>query len=281
MMPTRHILHTDPIDLAYLAWGMPEETPLLLLHGLADHAGVWASLGDTLASRCAMIAPDLRGHGHSSKPETGYRFTDHIHDLNALMDELGWTSAHVLGHSWGGKVACVWATHQPERFKSLMLLDPFFNGTLPGWTKVTFPIFYRVLPFLKTMGPFERYEDAEALAKTLKQYRGWSEVQQQVFADSVEQKPDGTWGNRLAIAARDEIFEDVMQVAGVSRPLDLPALFIKPKRGLNRSALQLAPYRKYLTRLQLAEVPGNHWAHVVEPDAVTGAIAQFLGAVQD
>jgi pimeloyl-ACP methyl ester carboxylesterase len=233
-------------------------------------------LGASLAASFAVVAPDLRGHGQSSKPVAGYRFADHMSDLNGLMDAMGWRSAHILGHSWGAKLACVWATQQPERFKSLMLLDPFFNGTLPGWMKMTFPFFYRVLPFLKTMGPFECYDEAEALAKSLKQYRGWTEFQQQVFVDSVEQKPNGTWGNRLAIAARDEIFDDVMRVAGVSRPLDIPALFIKPEKGLNRSALQLAPYRKYLTNLQVVEVPGNHWAHMVEPVAVTGAIAQFL-----
>lgn len=275
-MPTRHLFSTGTIHLSYLAWGTPEGVPLLLLHGLADHAGVWAALGEALSPQCAVVAPDLRGHGQSSKPATGYRFTDHIHDLNALMDDLGWGRAHVLGHSWGGKLACVWATRQPERFKSVMLIDPFFNGTLPGWMKVTFPIFYRVLPFLKTMGPFASYKEAETLAKSLKQYRGWSAFQQQVFVDSVEEKSDGTWGNRLAIAARNEIFEDVMRVAGVSRPVDLPALFIKPQKGLNRTALQLAPYRKYLTNLHLIDVPGNHWAHLVEPEAVHGVIAHFL-----
>ena len=277
-MSIRQCFSYGNIQISYLEWQHPNSDRVLLLHGLADHAGVWQSLGDYLSQTHTVIAPDLRGHGQTSKPETGYTFADQIQDLNALMDYLSWTDAHVLGHSWGGKLACVWATQQPNCFRSLMLLDPFFNGTLPPWLKITFPFFYQVLPFLKTMGPFKSYGEAENLAKTLKQYRGWSDFQRQVFIDSVEEKSDGTWGNTLAIAARNEIFEDVMRVAGVNSPIDMPSLFIKPKAGLNRSSLQLAPYRKYLQNLQIVEVPGNHWAHLVEPDALNRVVAHFLSS---
>jgi pimeloyl-ACP methyl ester carboxylesterase len=48
-----------------------------LLHGLADHSLVWSSLGDYLASDYQIIAPDLRGHGESDKPEFGYSFQNY------------------------------------------------------------------------------------------------------------------------------------------------------------------------------------------------------------
>lgn len=275
--PTRRSQQLNQIELSYLEW--QGETPLLLLHGLADHGLVWSKLGDSLQGKYHVIAPDLRGHGNSSKPETGYQFNDYIADLNALCDAHNWSKVHVLGHSWGAKLAAIWATQQPERFRSLMLADPFFIGTLPSVWQYTFPIGYKVLPFLKMLGSFQSYEQAAAIAKNLKQYRGWNEWQEAIFRESLEQNPDGTWQSKFVKRACDEIFLDVLKVNGLTRELDLPSLFIQPEGGLNRLEVQFKPYRKYLKNLHWQTVKGNHWAHIVEPESFNQAIATFLDSI--
>ena len=108
MKSERYSLSLPNIQLSYLEWDEGTK-PLLLLHGLADNALVWASLGDYLASEYHIIAPDMRGHGDSSKPEDNYSFTSTIADLEALMDHLEWGSTHIVAHSWCGKLACIWA----------------------------------------------------------------------------------------------------------------------------------------------------------------------------
>lgn len=271
----RQILNLPQVNLSYLEWNRGQE-PVLLLHGLADHSVVWVSLAEFLGDRYHCIAPDLRGHGDSSKPDRGYRCDDIIADLEALMNDLGWASAHIVAHSWSAKVATIWARQLPQRFRSLVLVDPFFIGRMPSWMKLTFPLLYQVLPFLKTMGPFVSYEQAEQQARQLKQYRGWSEFQQAAFQSGMEQKPDGSWGSKFVVQARDEIFEDVMQVAGLTEVLEIPTLFLQPEAGLNRTAWQLQSYRTYLKNLQIQKIPGNHWAFLVEPTAFNEAIAVFL-----
>lgn len=281
----RKTLHTDSIDLSYLEWspgsGAEKEgdrTPILLLHGLADHAGVWAMLAPVLATHHPVVAPDLRGHGDSSKPDSGYDCDQILADLTTLMDHLGWSSAHIIGHSWSAKLACIWATRHPEQFQRLVLIDPAFTGKFPGWTRVTFPLFYRVLPFLKMMGPFSSYEDAKTQAQTLKQYKGWTEHQQQVFQASIEQKTDGRWGSKFCEAARDGVFEDFTQVAGLTGTIPIPTLFIRPEKGLNRSNAQLTPYKRSIPNLRIETVPSNHWAFLLEPTIVNEKIADFLMA---
>lgn len=274
-MSLRQTLTWKGIKISYLEWDRGRE-PLLLLHGLADHALVWSSLGDSLAANYHVIAPDLRGHGDSSKPATGYSCEEIIADLEALMTSLGWQDAHILGHSWGGKLASVWATKSPQRFRSLILVDPFFIDRLPSWLKFTFPWLYRVLPFLKGMGPFPSYQAAEQTAKQLKQYRDWSPLQQQVFQASVEQKNDGSWGSKFTVAARDRIFTEVMQVAGLSKNLTIPTLLITPEQGLNRTAWQLKPYYRYLSNLEIKTIAGNHWVFLVNPQEFNQTISQFL-----
>ncbi|HAG79649.1 MAG TPA: alpha/beta hydrolase, partial [Cyanobacteria bacterium UBA12227] len=124
-MPLRQTLSLPDIQLSYLEWNQGQE-PLLLLHGLADHALVWSSLGDYLANRYHIIAPDMRGHGESSKPENNYTFDCAIADLEALMNHVGWSSAHIIGHSWTGKLAAIWARENPKRLRSMILVDPIF-----------------------------------------------------------------------------------------------------------------------------------------------------------
>ena len=274
-MPQRQTFTSNSMEISYLQWS-DRGMPLLLLHGMADHALVWSSLGDYLSSNYQVIAPDLRGHGESGKPATGYHFQDYIGDLRALINHLGWTQAHILGHSWSAKIAAIWATQQPEVFKSLILVDPFFIDKMPSWIRITFPILYQVLPFLKITRSFDSYQSIEAIARQLKQYKGWSNLQQEVFKNAIEQKADGSWSSKFTLSARGEIFEDVMGFAGLTKTLDIPSLLILPQQGLNRTAWQIQSYKKYLTSLEIKKIPGNHWAFLGEPETFNQAVAEFL-----
>jgi haloacetate dehalogenase len=142
--------------------------------------------------------------------------------------------------------------------------------------KVTFPLLYRVLPFLQGMGPFASYEQALNQARQLNLYQGWSSLQQQVFQAGIEQKPDGCWGSKFTIPARDQIFEDVMRVAGLTDSIDIPTLFIQPETGVNRKNWQLKPYKTYLKNLNICQVPGNHWPFLVQPEAFNQTVQAFL-----
>ncbi|BAY13362.1 alpha/beta hydrolase fold protein [Calothrix sp. NIES-2098] len=275
MMPIRQTLSKSDIQLSYLEWHQGEE-PLLFLHGLADNALVWSSLGDYLAADYHIVAPDMRGHGESSKPEDDYSFESAIADLEALMDRLGWSSAHVVSHSWTGKLAAIWAKQNPERLRSMILVDPIFIWKMPSVFKLTFPLLYRVLPFLKSMGPFASYESAKQQAQQLSQYQGWTDLHQKVFEAGIEQKPDGSWGSKFTIAARDRIFEDVMRVPGLTQPIYLPTLFVQPQKGVNRQEWQLKPYKTHLKNLSICQVPGNHWPFLTQPDAFNQTVEAFL-----
>jgi len=274
-MFARKTISLPDIQLSYLEWNQGKE-PLLLLHGLADNALVWSSLGDYLAADYHIIAPDMRGHGESSKPENDYTFTSTIRDLEALMDNLGWTKAHVIGHSWSGKLGCIWATKNPQRLKSLVLIDPIFIWKMPNYFKLSFPILYRVLPFLKGMGPFDNYESAEKQARQLNQYQDWTPLQKQVFQASIEQKPDNTWGSKFTIAARDGIFDEVMREPGLTQPVNTPTLLVQPEKGVNRQNWQLKPYKTYLKNLQISQLPGNHWCFMTQPETFNQKVVEFL-----
>ena len=104
--------------------------PLLLVHGFtgakedfADHLDALAALGDGWH----VVAPDLRGHGTSGKPEgpERYTFETFADDVLALADALGWDRFTLLGHSMGGMVSQVAALRAggSDRLDGLVLMD--------------------------------------------------------------------------------------------------------------------------------------------------------------
>lgn len=104
--------------------------PLLLLHGFTGAKEDFADFVDGFADRgWHVVAPDQRGHGASDQPsaESDYSLRIYADDVWALVDELGWDSFHLLGHSMGGMIAQVIALDAPERIRSLVLMD-----TSPG-----------------------------------------------------------------------------------------------------------------------------------------------------
>lgn len=263
--------------LRFLRWGNPADRPLLLLHGLGDCATGWAGVATILSGQgYQVIAPDLPGHGDSVKGDRLYTCEAIIQDLEAWLDDLGWGQVTAVGHSWTGKLLARWAQQSPNRFQQLVIVDPFFIGKMPDWLQITFPLLYQVLPFLKMSGPFPDRLAAEATAKTLKQYREWNELQAATVAANLEQKPDGTWGSKLDLLARDRIFEDVMRVAGITQPIQIPTLLMLPDRGLNRFTWQVQDFYTFCQALTVESIPGNHWAFLGHAPEFAQALDRYL-----
>lgn len=87
---------------------------LLCLHGLASNARWWDPVAARLAPAHRVVAVDLRGHGRSDRPETGYDFPEVVGDLVALWPELALRRPLVVGHSWGASVALWLAAERPD-----------------------------------------------------------------------------------------------------------------------------------------------------------------------
>ena len=68
-----------------------------------------------------VVAYDQRGLGQTAKPASDYTMEQYADDAAALMDELGWPDAHVIGVSFGGMVALNMALRHPQRIKKLVL----------------------------------------------------------------------------------------------------------------------------------------------------------------
>ncbi|MQY25802.1 alpha/beta fold hydrolase [Nocardia aurantia] len=96
---------------------------LVLLHGWPQTSYCWRHLIEPLSRDHTVIAPDLRGYGHSGKPREGYDKRTMAADMSALIRHLGFESAAVVGHDRGARVAHRWALDRPAEVTRLAVLD--------------------------------------------------------------------------------------------------------------------------------------------------------------
>lgn len=119
------VVALDAVDLEVVSLGSGE-SPLLLLHGYTGCVLDWVDVMGPLARERRVIAYDHRGHGgsgHLADGEPAYSFDALVADLDALVDALGMSAFHLLGHSMGGVVAMRYALANRHRIASLVLMD--------------------------------------------------------------------------------------------------------------------------------------------------------------
>lgn len=109
-------------------------SPVVMLHGLViDNLSSWYyTLANPIGLTHRVHLYDLRGHGRSEMPATGYSVEDNVDDLVALLDHWGITEpVHLFGNSFGGVVSLALAHRHPERVASLFLIEAHF--AVEGW----------------------------------------------------------------------------------------------------------------------------------------------------
>lgn len=103
---------------------------VVLVHAVTSNQAVWVFSGlvEALAADFRVTAYDLRGHGMSDRPPTGYTSEVMAEDFRHLHAALGLKPAFVIGHSFGGVVGMHAALAAPECVRGVLLSDSFFPG---------------------------------------------------------------------------------------------------------------------------------------------------------
>ncbi|MEU6731761.1 alpha/beta hydrolase [Streptomyces physcomitrii] len=113
------------------------EAPVVVfVHGLLTDslASYYFTLGPAFsAAGVDVVMYDLRGHGRTDRPRTGYQLEAFVEDLAYLLDGLDEERpVHLVGNSFGGTVAAAFAAWHPERAASVTMIES--EPPVAAWT---------------------------------------------------------------------------------------------------------------------------------------------------
>ena len=121
--PKIYRLSTNTITITAFTWGSPTTPPVVLLHGGFANSTWYAHLAPHLAKRHFVIALDFSGHGQSDW-RSHYTLADFFTELHTLYTRFSLTTATLIGHSFGARIAYHYTSLYPHHVSTLVLLDP-------------------------------------------------------------------------------------------------------------------------------------------------------------
>lgn len=119
-MPETHI---NGIKLHYQQIGQGPD--IVMVHGITGNLAIWhLEIIPAFMDEYRLTTLDLRGHGYSEMPPSGYTTADHAEDLRGLLENLGIKHSHIVGHSFGADISLHYTTLYPDRVDKLVLVEP-------------------------------------------------------------------------------------------------------------------------------------------------------------
>jgi len=175
---SEQVVERDGVRLVCRDWGGSGQ-PVVLLHGLAGHAGEWDTLAQRLSPRYRVVALDQRGHGGSERHPKDVSRAAYVADVHAVVEQLALRRPVLVGQSLGGHTAMLTASAHPELVRGLVLVEAGAGGPSPD-TPATIGSWLDSWPT-----PFPSREAAAAFLGGGPAGAGW--------AAGLEERKDGWW----------------------------------------------------------------------------------------
>jgi esterase len=240
--------------------------PVVLLHGLLASSSNWLGVGRQLGARFTVFAVDLRNHGRSPHDDE-MSYPCMAEDVVELLDDRGMATAHVLGHSMGGKVAMHLALSNPARVNRLIVADisPRAAPTQPHDT-------------LKTLLDFDpgAFRSREALDVTLAERLPDARLRRFLLKNLMSAAHGGMrWRPNLAgISANLPRLSEAVQGG---RPFARPTLFLRGEDSDYLTERDVPEILRLFPNAILQVVTRTgHWLHADAPAEFTRMVLDFL-----
>ncbi|MCK6208115.1 alpha/beta hydrolase [Bacillus infantis] len=188
-----------------VAHSLSEKPVILCLHFSGGTWQAWHGILPHFSADYSVIAPDMRGHGKSEKPESGYHIEEMADDIILLLNELGIECCHIIGSSMGAEVGLSIAASHPEMVQSLVCE----GGLYDRWGD------YSLLEGTKEEAEIERtellasiYNEKELVYSSAEEYLSsmkgefkeakiWNRHTETFIRSTMEQKVNGYFANRF------------------------------------------------------------------------------------
>ena len=118
------------VNLAYVEAG--EGEPVIFVHGIPTDYRAWTGQIGPFSNKYHVVAYSRR-LAQPNRNEMDYAkstFENNSSDLVGLIEQLGFSSVHLVGHSYGGFAAAYCASTSPRLIRTLTLIEPAVSTML-------------------------------------------------------------------------------------------------------------------------------------------------------
>lgn len=119
----RKQIEFNGFTLSYLEGGRSSEQTILFLHGWNVSTEPYHDCLNSLGEKYWVIAPDLPGFGRSPCSFSLSSYQTYANCTIQLIEKINLAKFHLVGHSFGGRIALALAAAIPDRVKSIVAID--------------------------------------------------------------------------------------------------------------------------------------------------------------
>ena len=282
VLPRRPVLDTT---MAYREAGLHGAPVALFLHGNPTSSFIWRNIIPHVAGVAHCIAPDLAGFGQSGKPDSAYRFFDHVRYLDAFIEGADITSAYLVAQDWGSALAFHLAARRPDFVRGLAFME-FIHPT-PSWDE-----FLQVAAVRDVFRKFRTPGEGEAmilegnafvervLPGSIKRKLSDDEmaVYRAPFPTPQSRKPTWRFPNELPIAGEPADVYEAMETAHAALKVsDYSKVLFAGDPGALISPAFAERFAASLKNCRLVQLgAGAHYLQEDHPDAIGAAVATMI-----
>ena len=235
--------------------------PVLLLHGLAGHAGEWTESASWLRKRHRVVSLDQRGHGASVRIPAVVTLEAFVSDVRAWADALQLTTVALVGQSFGGLIAFVTAAWHPGRVERLVVAEA---SPAPA------PRAERILREWLESWPAPFPDESSAL-----RFFGGDSLRARAWVGGLDAREDGLWPR----FDREMMLGALRTSAGEHwkawDSIRCPTLVVRGEHGMPLEDAETMAGR--LGTAVVATVPAaSHDIHLEQPSEWRGIVEPFL-----
>jgi esterase len=239
----------------------------MILHGLLGSCENWRAQKKIFSRSYRVLALDLRNHGRSPHSEI-FNFEAMADDLREFMDRQALETAHLLGHSLGGRVAMQFASNSPNRVRKLVVVDVTAKAYRGEHREILAAMHGLDLRQFKS-----RSEVDSALAPKISILSMRRFLLKNLAAD----KDQGLkW--RINLDAIHRGYDATTKALTLDRPFEKPALFVRGEKSKYVEDDDIPAVKTVFPDAEFVKISGaGHWVHVDQPEQFNTVVLKFLG----
>lgn len=245
-----------------------EGPTLVMLHGLSDSGACWRRVASQFWPQIDLIAVDLRGHGLSDAPESGYAGSDFAQDVVGVLDSLRCSRVSLIGHSLGAETATQVARIRPDLVESVVLEDPPWSDAWVLGTASERAL--RAAEWARDLQALQESSFESILGRGRSENPEWDPLELEPWAESKQQ---------FRLRALDYISSDRPAWQLVIRNLSCRVLLVtgETSRGGLVSAAMTKEARHLVPELQVLHLArAGHCVHRDQFEGYMAGVREFL-----